>query len=290
MTGDDPPPLRPSGTHGSAPAAPPSLSMAHQGQHTTPPPIAPPRDSAGGGGGDDAATRALAPEPLRFSADGTPFFGPLDAHISGHTHPPSPFMAHRRQHTTPPPPIVPPRDDAGGSDGASPHASAPAHSRLTADGTPSPLRPLNAHIGGHTHLHSPSVAHQRQHTTPPIASPRDNAGGSEDVAPYALAPAPPRLTVDGTPSPLGPLDAHIGVLSHPPGPHVTRQQWRHTTAPPLASPRATGHVSDGDGTYLVPTRVAPPSAGCITSFLLRIRHGVADTTVDPAPGDATPDG
>ena len=91
------------------------------------------------------------------------------------------------------------------------HAPAPAHPRLTAGNTPSPLRPLDAHIGGYAHLHSPTVAHQRQHTTPPpIASPRDNAGGSDDVAPHALVPAPPRLTADGTPSPLGPLDARIG--------------------------------------------------------------------------------
>ena len=107
-TSDAPSPLGPFDTHVSTHAPPPSPPMARQRHHTTPPPIAPPRDSAGGS--DSADPQAPAPALPRLTASGTPsLLGLLDAHIDGHTHPPTPHMAHQQRQHTPAHPMTSPR-------------------------------------------------------------------------------------------------------------------------------------------------------------------------------------
>ena len=170
-------PTPPPATHGILPtqaapagvtrsaAASPSFASLGLGP-CAPSPARAQGDNAGGSGGagpQEVPTPAL----MRLTANDAPSpLGPLDTHTSAHAHPPTLLMARQRQHTTPPP-IAFPRDNAGGSGSAGPQAPAPALPHLTASGTPSPLGPLNAHVGDHTHPSSPNMAHQRQRATPP---------------------------------------------------------------------------------------------------------------------------
>ena len=67
-----------------------------------------------------------------------------------------------------------------------PQQPRPTLPRPTANDAPSPLGPLDAHVSAHVHPPSPHMAPQRQHITPPpIAPPRDNAGGRGCPTPAA---------------------------------------------------------------------------------------------------------
>ena len=76
-----------------------------------------------------------------------------------------------------------------------PHTQAPSLVRLTTDGDSSPFGPPDAHTGTRVAPPAPPVEHQRQHTSPPpVAPPRDSAGGEGGAAPRALLPISPRLS------------------------------------------------------------------------------------------------
>ena len=103
-----------------------------------------------------------------------------------------------------PPPELDPRahipmhaheDCAGSSGDMGPHTQAPSLVRLTTDGDSSPFGPPDAHTGTRVAPPAPPVEHQRQHTSPPpVAPPRDSAGGEGGAAPRALLPISPRLS------------------------------------------------------------------------------------------------
>ena len=217
-------------------------------------------------------------------------------------------------------------DFAGGSGGMGPHTPTPTRVHLTTNDASSPLGPSDTHASAHAPPPSPPMARQRQHTTPPpIASPRDNAGGSDSAAPRARASIPPRLMASGAPSVLGPLDVRVGGHMHPPSPHTAHQQGQHTTPPPMASPRAARvpHITgidpssmeravrppddapDDDSanpaptgadppsadndTFPAPARAVPPSDEQISSFLLHVRHqATEDATAAAASAVAVP--
>ena len=58
-------------------------------------------------------------------------------------------------------------DNAGGSGGTGPHAPTPALMRLTTSDTQPPLGPFDTYASARAPPPSPSMARQRQHTTPP---------------------------------------------------------------------------------------------------------------------------
>ena len=220
------------------------------------------------GGGDSAAPRALTLTSPRLSTSGTARQPPVAERSA---RPASPLATCGAQPARAAPlsaawsdtasaPLAPLGLDpyarspvrargngADGSDGSDPHALAQTLVRLTASDAPSPLGLLGPPTSAQAPPPGSPMAHRRHHTTcPPIASPRDSAGDSDSAAPRPLTPTSPRPSASGTPSPLGPLVAHVGGGARPPGPHMAHQQEQQTTAPPMAALRTSTPTQRGD--------------------------------------------
>ena len=104
-------------TTAGAPLPPPGLDpCAHIPMHA--------REGYAGSSGN-VGPHTQTPALVHLTTDGASSpLGPSDTHTGTRVAPPAPLMEHQRQHTTPPT-IVPPRDSAGGRDGAAPRALVP---------------------------------------------------------------------------------------------------------------------------------------------------------------------
>ena len=149
------------------------------------------------------------------------------------------------------------------------------------------------------------MARQRQHTTPPQKRPYATAPAAATALPPKPRPRPSRVLRHAA---LPLLSGHSTCTSAvtrtrlAPTWHMAHQQFQHTTAPPMTSPRAApaspltgidppfsvertvhppGNAPDEDGTGPDTTGAAPPSAEFITSFLLPIRQRAAGVAADP---------
>ena len=112
--------------------------------------------------------------------------------------------------------------------------------RLTTSDAPSPLGPFDTHASAHAPPPSPPMARQRQHTTPPPSSaPTQQRRRQRQRLPPSPAPHAP--TSHGERHFLSSqATRRARRRSHPhppPSPHTAHQQWQHTTAPPMTSPR-----------------------------------------------------
>ena len=161
--------------------------------------------------------------------------------------------------------LAPPRNSAGGSDSATPHAPVPTSLRLSTSGTAEqppvaerPARPASplATRGTQPAQAAPPSASRLATASAPLAplglgpcahSPTrahgDDAGGSGGTGPHAPTPALMRLTTSDAPSPLGPFHTHASAHAPPPSCPMARQR-QHTTPPPTASPRDSAGGSD----------------------------------------------